>query len=121
MTQNVLDGAIDLRAATAAFVVELTGISDAGDDQTVPDAGSAALVAAQPCDCPDRAGNKQEAVRVAELERREKLRQVSGERHAGQIVVAERRMAGVTGEEKLLVRGARDLALAVREASIFEP
>ena len=60
-------------------------------------------VAREPGNGADRAGGEHEAVAVARLERRQALGQHRQQRQSRAVVVRERRMADVRGEEKFLL------------------
>src|SRR5438309_3912733 len=64
--ENVRDGAVDLGVATAALLVMKTArVADAGQHESVLDAGELTLVAREPTDRTNRSWNEEEPVRIA--------------------------------------------------------
>src|SRR5215510_4266834 len=104
----MLGRAIDLGVAAPALLVgQGTGVADAGGGQAVADARGGILVGREPRDRADGSRNEEETVRVPPRYRREQLRQSRQERDSGEVVVCQRRMAAVSGEEDLVGRGPR--------------
>ncbi len=116
--QHVLDGPVDGGVAPATTLVRgVAAIADAREDQAVPDARGRRLVEREPRDRPDRAGDEEEAVRVAERCAGEGACQRHGDRDPRQVVVRERGVAAMARDQDLLVRPAADDAFAVRQAA----
>ena len=120
MGEDVRDRAVDLGvAAPAPLVGEPAGVADAGDDQAVGDPPRALLVAGEPGDGADRARDEEEAVRVAQRRVRAGRRaSVGAQHHAREVVVGERRMAAVGGDQDLVARRAGEHELAVGERAV---
>ena len=84
------------------------------------DPGDRAFVPAQPRDGSDGPGYEQKPVGIAQLERREMPRQDRGYREAGQVIVAERRMAGVGRDQDLVGGVSRKAALGITQVAICQ-
>src|SRR6266704_1429374 len=85
--------AVNLRASPAAFLVmEPAFVSDAGEDQAVANPFRRSLISRKPRDGSNRSWNEEEPIGVMKIAAREKLRQVSGHRQSGEIIVRQRRM-----------------------------
>src|SRR5579864_6922503 len=96
LPQNLSESAVNFGVPAAALlVVEPAPVAHTGQNHAVPDTVHAAFVQRKPGDGADRAGNKKEAVGVTQLRARQMLCQVRGHAYAGQIVVAQRGMAGM--------------------------
>ncbi len=74
-------------SSAALLVMESVGISDASQHQSVANASDILAVSCQPRDRANRSGDEQEAIRVAKIFFRQKLRQGGRYRKAGEIVI----------------------------------
>ncbi len=112
---------VNLRVSPAALlVVESARISNAGQNQTVADARGGFLISRQPGDGPDRAGNEQKPIGITKIASGKKLGQKGRDRQSGKIVIRERRMAGMAGNQNLVAGPAGQIALAVGQVPVFE-
>ena len=119
--QHVLDGAVDVGVAAPALLVgERSGVPDARDHQTVTDAPDVLLVAREPDDRADGAGDEQQPVRVAERAGAEQTAERGEHRDPGQVVVRQRRMADMGREEHLFVARSGNEHFAVGERAGLE-
>ena len=89
-------------SSAALFVMEPARVSDACQHQPVADASDTLAVSRQPRNGPDRAGNEQEAIRVAKIPSRQKLRQSGRHRQPGEIVIRQRGMTGMARNQDLV-------------------
>src|SRR6185295_10320511 len=93
-------------AAPAPFVSEFSWITDAGQDQAVLDPRGGGFIQGEPGNGANGSRYPQKSVRIAAWHVRKDLCQSSGNGHARQIVVAHRRMAGMAGNQNLVLTGS---------------
>ena len=100
--------AVDRRvAAPASLVAQRPRIADAGDDEPVPDAVERVAVAIEPAERAERARAPQQAEGMCQRLLGQRLRERPEQHDAGEVVVGERRMAHVRGEQELGVASRR--------------
>src|SRR5439155_2880047 len=100
MMEYVGHGPVDLRIAAAALlVVKTTRVADTGQYQTMLDACGFLSVAGKPGDCPDGCWDEQKPVRVPSLSLPHGVGEKRRHRHAGQIVITERRVTDMRGDQ----------------------
>ncbi len=105
LLQRVDHRAVDLRVSAPAFLVRRpAAVSDHGNDEPVLDACGAVLVAGEPGDCADRAGREQKPVAVSRSPARQAFGEMRQQRDARTIVVRERGMADVGGQQEFVFR-----------------
>lgn len=104
----------------ALFVVKCAFITDARQDQSISYARRSVLVASEPGDGPDGSGNKKEAVGKAKIPARKKFGKMGRDCESGQIVVGERRMAGVARNQNFFRRPAGQIAFAVAQVAALQ-
>ena len=105
VAQNMRRRPVNLGISPAALLVmESARVSDAGQHQSVADAPARFAVSREPGDGADRSGNKQKPIRVAKIPSGQKLRQKGGHGQPGEIVIRQRRMAGMTRNQDLVGR-----------------
>src|SRR5712671_1205992 len=93
-------GSIDLSVTSSASLIgKPAPISQAREHQSMPDPLSLLLVGRQPGDRADRTGDEYKAIGVAARSVAQQLRQGHRDRHTGEIVVAERRVADMRRHE----------------------
>ncbi len=107
-------------ACDALLVGQRAPVADQRDDEPVPDALEIALVAAEPGDRPDRGGREYDAIREFSRARLQRLGEQRQQRHARQVVVAERRMTNVAVQQDLVFDVTGKTALGVCEAAVGE-
>src|SRR4051812_41739683 len=84
------------------------------------DLRSLQLVASQPGDRANRAGNEKEAVRVFERDRSQQFGELSDQCDARKIVVAQRRVAGVARQKHFVASSAWKIVLPVSKRTVLE-
>src|SRR5262245_20875474 len=107
-------------ASTAAFVREPAGIADTGNHEPVANARGNFLITRQPRDRADATGHEDDPHRVPARPSRQRFGREGRDHDAGEIVVAQCRVAYVSGEENLDRGFARKEAFAIGQASILE-
>src|SRR5437667_1339422 len=114
LPENVRHGAVNLGVPTAApFVMQVPRVPDTGEHEAVPYPRYDGFVAREPGDRADSPGNKKETVRVAAPRALQVPREVGGQDHARQVVVAERGVTNVTGHEDLVGSFTREHQLPI--------
>ena len=112
---------VDLRvAASALFVRQPARVAGAGQHQPVLDPFHPLRVAGQPGDRPDGAGRVDEPVGVVRRLLRQRPGQVRRHRDARQVVVGQRRVADMAGDDHLVGDLTGDHVLGVGEVAVRE-
>ncbi len=112
---------VDLRVAAPALLVRQPApVAGAGQHQPVPDPLDPFRVAGQPGDRPDGAGREDEPVGVVGSVLRQCPRQEHRHRDARQVVVGQRRVADVAGDDHLVGDLPGDDVLGVGEVAVRE-
>src|SRR5262249_9968378 len=110
---------IDLRiSATAPLVRNVASIAHASENKTMLDERNLFLVQGQPGYRSDRGGNKKESVGVPQSESRESLGQGHCESDPRKVIVAERRVTDMAGDQDLLFRLTFDEHLPICQMAI---
>ena len=107
-------------SASAFFVIHLSRVADVGDHEPMLDPVRDAFVQCQPGNRADGPRNEDEPVRIAERTAVQVSRKKGAERHSGKIVVANRRVTNVTGDEHLIGTFPGDQALRIGQVPRFE-
>ena len=94
-------------AAPASLVAQGARVADAGDDEPVPDAVERVAVAIEPAERAERARAPEQAEGMCQRLVGQRLRERPEQHDAGEVVVGERRMAHVRGEQELGVASRR--------------
>src|SRR5215472_16705380 len=103
MAQNICGSTVNFRVSSPAlFVMETTGITDAGQYETVTDSSGDVLVCCEPGNRSNGARNKEESIGILVVPAGQKLSQKRCDGQPGKIVVGERWVAGVTGNQNLI-------------------
>ena len=104
VTENVRDDAVDRSiAATALFVGHAAHIAEAGKDEAVGNARDLVLVAREPGERPDRAGDEKKEIAVARPQHLDIARQHRRDRNPREVVVGERGVADMAGQQNRIL------------------
>src|SRR6266850_1931922 len=115
------DRRVDLGVSASAFlVIHLAGIADIGDDQPMLYPAYRTFVQCQPGNRANRSWNKDESVGIPKPAVLQGPCQEGVEGDPGEIIVTNRRMADVTGDEHLIRTLSGDEALCICQASRFK-
>ena len=121
MLQDMGDCPIYVRVSPAALLVGgFSRITHAGRHQTVLYFVDPFFIQAEPCNGTDRSGNKKKSVGIAPWTCTQMFGQKSYHRHAGEVVVTERGMAGVTGDQDLVFLLSGEIILSIGEVAWFQ-
>src|SRR5450432_2408322 len=89
-------------SSPGALISYVTGVPDARQHQPMTNPCENRFVLGQPGDCTNAARNKEKAVRVTTRRLGKSSSQFNRERDTGKVVIRERRMANMTGDEHLI-------------------
>src|SRR2546423_4014865 len=98
--------------ALAAFVSKAAAVTETAQHQTALDSVDTHRVVREPGDRSDRSRNKEEAIAQSPWTFGESAREIGSDRHPGQVVVRQRRMAAVTGEQNFVGALSRQVQLS---------
>ena len=116
MLQDMAEGPVNVGVSPPTLLVRVpAGIAEAGQYNTVFDSGDGGFVPAEPGDRSDGARNEEKPVREAPRHRHEVPREDCGNGQAGEVVVAERRMTGMTGDEHFILDISGKVLFAIHE------
>ena len=102
--QHMRHDTVDHRVAAPAFLIgRPAAIADAGDGEAMLDEANRRFVAGEPGDGADGAGREQEAVAEARVPASEMSCQQRQERQTGAIVVGQRGVADMGGEQEFVL------------------
>ena len=111
--------AVDLRIPASAFLVSWpAAISDHGDNEPVLDLRYMRFVAGEQCDGPDRARHEQKSIAESRPHADHPLGEMGQQRDARTIVVGQRGMADMDGQQKFIVRFSLMQILAIGQMAI---
>src|SRR5215471_9290606 len=121
VSEHMHCGTIDLSISAAALlIVELALVANAGQNQAVANSRRGRLVPSEPSDCPDGSRNEQEPVGVAKILFGKILRQEGSNGEARKIVIGQRGMTDMAGNEHLVRGTSRQVAFPKRQVTVLE-
>src|SRR5450631_3966123 len=104
----------------ALLVVEAARIPDAREHQAVLYASRRLSILCQPGDGPDRSRYKDEPVRIPQFPAQQKPGKKGCDRKSRKVVVCQRWVTGMDGDQDFVTRPARQKTLPVAEVTVFQ-